>query len=99
MKFFKKSNDELNGTSALVKMDSCEQLLTFYRYKWDIWGFSFSFMDVFVYIAVGELILAFIMQLFGQIPHALGMGSEQNYNGSGINNGKAGSHKYSNKKG
>lgn len=30
-KYLKKSNDELNGTSALVKMDSCEQLLTFYN--------------------------------------------------------------------
>ena len=71
-----------------------EQCLYFIRYKWTIWGFTFSFLDVWFYLAFFELAFAFIWQIFGQIPHSLNGSSEKNYNYSGINNGKGGTHKY-----
>lgn len=77
--------------------DLMEQCVTFIRHKWTIWGFSFSFIDVWFYVAFGELCLAFIWQIFGQIPHSLGS-SEKNYNKSGIHYGKTGSHHYGNRK-
>lgn len=71
-----------------------QQVLYFVNYKWNIWGFSFSIMDSWYYIALANLALAFVWQIFGQIPNALHGSSEMNYN----NSGKAGSHHYGNRK-
>jgi hypothetical protein len=74
------------------------KVLEFIRYKWNIWGFSFSFIEVWFYIAFVKLAFSFIWQLLGQVPHGTNYGSEQNYYGAGIS-GKAGSHHYGNRKG
>lgn len=76
-----------------------QQVMYFVNYKWTIWGFTFSFIDVWFYIALCELCFAFIWQIFGQIPRSIHSSAEQNYNGSGQNNyGKAGNKHYGNRK-
>ena len=70
------------------------EIVEFCRHKWFVWGFEFSLLEIWFYCALFELIMAFVWQIFGQIPHAL---NSRGYKG-GINNGKSGSHKSSSRK-
>ena len=86
-------HEDLNG--FLVMM---QKIVDFLRIKWTIWGFSFSILEVWFYGAMFELLMAFIWQIFGQIPHALNRSEYRNGYKGGINNGKSGSHKSSTRK-